>query len=241
MSPHATLLAALAALVTTAATARADVIAIAATAVPLTDTDFSTTLSFARFDPALGTLQSITFDLTGTVAGLAQAENTSTRSTSRITLNLSAEIDLQRPDGTNLAAVLPLASTLFAATRFDGQLDYAGTSGTTFSNLLNTISSTDTTSAAADLALFTGSSGNAGTLLLPVVATGSSFAAGGGNIQSAFDTTASANASLIYTYLAAPTLAATSAAIDEPISVAVLGAGLALTGLLSCRKAWLYC
>ncbi len=166
-------------------------------AIPLQPTNWTNSVSIPKFNPNLGTLQSITFQLTGNVQGTARAESLDAGPTI-VNTSFSANITLTRPDLTPLVVTLPLANFSDSFTAYDGALDFAGTSGTTHAG----INVTDTQSQvspppASDLALFTG----AGNIVLPVTANGASIATGAGNLITQFQTDAAANVQVCYVYL----------------------------------------
>jgi hypothetical protein len=164
-------------------------------AVALNQTNWSDTVSFPLFDPALGTLLSVSFELAGHVEGSAMFESLDA-APATVTMNLAAEIDLQRPDLTSLVTVLPLAATVDNVTAFDGVIDFGGTSGRTYENLSGDDSDSSSSNNAGDLALFTG----VGTIDLPCSALGASSGSGAGNLILQFMTSASADVSVIYEY-----------------------------------------
>ena len=179
--------------------------------IAVTDTDWSDNFSITQWDPALfpgQVLTSVSFDLTGSVEGVAKVENLSETSGSTINVELKAEIDLTHPVGGGLIVqVIPLASDTFVATVYDTVLDWGGDSGNTWSDLTNT--GNDLGSTTSNLATFTGS----GSVLVPVSATATSIASGGGNITSNFSTDAGAQLSVTYNY------------IPEPVSMSLLALG----------------
>jgi len=165
--------------------------------IPLQPTNWSNSVSVPKFNPNLGTLQSITFQLTGNVAGTARAESLDASATI-VNTSFQASITLLRPDLTPLVIVLPLANFSDSFTAFDGVIDFAGTSGVTHAN----INVTDTQGFTSpppigDLALFTG----AGNIVLPVAAQGASTATGAGNLITQFTTDAGADVRVCYTYV----------------------------------------
>lgn len=180
--------------------------------ISLATTNWTEYITIPKFDPALGTLDQITFTLSGHVEGLAQFESFDA-SPSTVTMDLSAIMQLQRPNSTILVEVIPLASTSDAVTAYDQTFDYGGTSGRTYDNLSDTkVESKTSPPPLSDLTLFTG----LGDIILPVVATAHSSASNGGNIQSHFSTSASACATVEYTYTAIP----------EPSGIVALLVGL---------------
>jgi hypothetical protein len=169
--------------------------------VPLTPTNWSDSVTFSKFDPALGTLQSIDISFTGTIIGSAQSESLDTGPTT-VTLTFEGQIVLTRPDNTTLAAALPQAQFVDTFSGFDGTIDFGGTSGATHDNV--TAMQTVTASSPppiSDLATFTGPIGNPGTISLPVMAVGTSTSTGSGNIVSQFTQQASADVTVCYNYI----------------------------------------
>jgi hypothetical protein len=169
--------------------------------VPMTPTNWSDQVTFSKFDPALGTLQSIDITFTGSIVGSAQTESLDTGPTT-VTLTFEGQIVLTRPDMSQLAAALPQAQFVDTFTGFDGSVDFGGTSGATHSGVMatQTVSATSPPPA-SDLAAFTGPIGNPGTISLPVMAFGTSVSTGSGNIVSQFTQNASADVQVCYTYL----------------------------------------
>jgi hypothetical protein len=193
--------------------------------LPLTQTNWINSITVPKFDPSLGTLTGITFSLAGQVQGLAQFESLDA-GPATVTMDLSAALRLQRPDGSDLVVTIPVAHTSDDVTAFDQVMDFGGTSGRTYPSL--SASKTETAVSPpplSDLTLFT--AGFAGeTITLPVRATGNSEAAGAGNILVVFQTSASADATVTYEYDAVP----------EPSSFLALLAGIGGLAGLSARK-----
>lgn len=190
-------------------------------AQPLSTTNWSTSITLPQFDPALGTLNSISFVLFGHVEGTAKFESMDA-APAVITMDLSAMLKLKRPDLTDLVVTIPVASTSDNASAFDGTIDFGGTSGNTYGGLSANDTESATTSTAADKALFTG----LGSIVLPVTASGASTGSGAGNLLLQFQTSASAWATVTYDYTAVP----------EPSSLLALMSGLGVIGLAIRRK-----
>ena len=170
--------------------------------VPLQPTNWSTTINVPKFDPALGTLQSIQFTVDTEVHGSVGVENTSTSSPSDVDTHFENVIQLKRPDASILATANPSADFTDTLAVYDGTVDFGGASGKTHPNIV-AVDSDMTTSPppASDLPLFTGPLGNPGTIDLPVSAVGMASATGGGNIFVTFTSQAQATVTVCYNYL----------------------------------------
>jgi len=163
--------------------------------IPLAEPDWSGSISVPKFDSSLGTLNSVTCKLTGHAEGSAKFESLDTQPAS-VTMQLSAIVQLRRPDSSTLVISIPVTDTSDAVDSFDGILDFGGTSGKTYSNLSADLTENATHSLAADLALFTGT----GSITLPVTADGASTGTGAGNLVLQFAMAASADVEIIYDY-----------------------------------------
>ncbi len=163
--------------------------------VTLSPTNWNTTLSFPKFDQDCDCLQSICFQLDGHVEGSAKFESMDGSPTT-VTMSLQSTITLMRPDLTTLVVVIPLANTSDNVTAFDGLIDFGGTSGKTYADLSGNATDSQCSSSAADKALFCGT----GNISLPIKALGTSNGSGAGNLILQFATSASAGATVTYTY-----------------------------------------
>lgn len=198
-------------LLTTVAAASAATINHGPYSISLSSTNWTDALSVPLFDPALGTLTSIEFNLSGHVEGSALFESLDA-SPATVTMDLQAEIELQRPDFSTITTVIPVANTVDNVAAYDNVLDFGGTSGRTYADLTGDDSINFTSPPPlSDLALFTG----IGTISLPITATGASAASGAGNLITQFSTSASAEASVTYIYEVIP----------EPASLSLLAIG----------------
>lgn len=186
-------------------------------------------LSFAKFNTALGTLTSVMVQLTGDVTGQVQLENMDTSRSHTVTGNLSAQIEVDGPAAIGpIVVVVPLASQSFTLGKYDGTLNYGGTSGVTAANLSANQSKTGAIQA-QDFSYFEGP----GSVSLDVAATGVSTATGSGNVSSQFATNADAAVLVTYTY----TIADPPAPVSEPPALPLLGAGvLGLAGIVRRRS-----
>jgi hypothetical protein len=181
-------------------------------AIPLSTTNWSNSVTVPQFNPALGILDSIDFSLAGHVEGDASYESLDA-SPATVTLELAAEIELQRPDNSVIVVTLPLVQAVENAAAFDGTIDFDGPSGGSFADL-----SGDQTEMAtlgppvspSDLAIFVG----VGNVSLPVEAMGASTGSGAGNLILQFHTSASAEVTVRYNYT-----------VPEPGSLALLALG----------------
>ena len=163
--------------------------------IPLSTTNWADSVSVPQFNPALGTLTSIDFYLEGAVQGSAKFESLDA-APATVTMNLQAQVTLQRPDLSNLVVALPVAATLDNVTAFDGTIDFGGTSGKTYPLLSSTNNNSFTSLLPADFLLFTG----VGNMVLPVNAVGQSNGSGAGNLILQFMTNASAYVEVTYKY-----------------------------------------
>ena len=130
-------------------------------------TNWNRSCSLPKFNPSLGALQSVKFELSANINSTANVESRDMSATT-VTTNVSANITLQRPDNTTITVVLPATTTNTNFTPYDGKTDYTGTSGAVLPNLLANQTSTITSSLPSDLALFSG----LGNIVTPVTASG---------------------------------------------------------------------
>jgi hypothetical protein len=164
--------------------------------IPVTNTNWSLSVSLPKFDPALGTLNSVTLTLDGHIEGQAAVESTDASQTT-ITTQFRADITLARPDNSVIAIVIPQVDNMVTLAAFDGTIDFAGPSGMTFANLMQNASQSVTSPPPlSDLALYTG----VGNIVLPVTAVGTSVATGSGNVITQFTTKASAVVTVVYQF-----------------------------------------
>ncbi|MBW4505461.1 MAG: choice-of-anchor E domain-containing protein [Scytonematopsis contorta HA4267-MV1] len=159
-------------------------------------TDYDDFLDLQQFDSTLGDLQSIELALLGEVNGKIELESRDA-SPATVTGNLKAEITLKNPDNSTLLVALPTASETKTFTKYDGVLDFGGTSGATLAGLKSVDSKSKTLTDTSTFAPFIGT----GKVKLPVSAIGKSEATGKGNLVAGFETLAGANVRVVYTYL----------------------------------------
>lgn len=181
--------------------------------VSVAPTDWSMSVTIPKFDPSLGTLDTITFELYGHVEGDAFYESFESMDTD-VSLTLSARIELTRPDLSTLIAVVPSFNVVEHPAGYDGMFDFDGDSGSFFNALSgDAYDFLVSPPPLSDLALFTG----IGNIVLPVIATANSTGVGPGNWIFGFDTFAGAQADVTYCYT-----------VPEPACLALLLPGLIL-------------
>ncbi len=168
--------------------------------IQLQTTNWSASATVPKFDPALGVLQSVSFELRGDVLGSAAIESLDAQP-STVTTDYQAALTLTRPDNSLIVVSIPTQQFVDNLSAFDGVADFAGTSGVTHGNISTSKTEFVTSSSALDLALFTGTSGNPGSIVLPISAAGSSNASGSGNLITQFLTDAGASVTVCYSYM----------------------------------------
>ncbi|MCC5646843.1 PEP-CTERM sorting domain-containing protein [Nostoc sp. CHAB 5824] len=151
-------------------------------------------LSIQKFDSSLGTLQGVTIEFTGDILGNAGFENRSQTPTP-VTINLASQFSLQL-NNQSLLALNPQYAYSYQVAKFDGILDYGGTSGKTVSNLTATQSATQSFTNTQFLQSFTGN-GNIDFLFSAIA---NSVVTGSGNMRSYVDTYAKAGIKVTYDY-----------------------------------------
>jgi hypothetical protein len=201
--------------------------------VAVQTTNFTTSLTFAKFDTMGGTrvLDSVAFSIDGSIFGSAEVES---RDNAPATIVTTLEATLTLTDAlTNVLVVtIPSVTNTFNATAYDNVLDFGGTSGITYPDLTANMSNSESYMDAATLAFFTATMMGE-TTTFSFDATATSSATGAGNITSGFNTTAGGEVQVIYTYTDVPPPNMVSA----PSHVALLGLGLlAFAGLRKVRK-----
>ena len=186
----------------------------------LATTNWTEAFSINGFDTRGGNreLLEVNIHLTGDVNGIAMAESLDA-SPATIELNLQATLTLfLAASNTELAEVIPVVNTTFDAAAFDGDNDFAGTSGAVFSGLNNSASVWEAISDAGVLALFT----DVASIELSAEAFGSSFGSGAGNLITQFATEAGLGWEVEYKFREVP----------APAGMALLGMG----GLVTTRR-----
>jgi len=168
----------------------------------ITTTSWNENFNIPQFDDQGGNrvLDSVKITMSGDVEGNANVESLN-MGPSDVMINLQATITLSHM-GDVLGVVIPVASETFMAGTFDGAIDFAGSSGTMFNNLMGTDMTMDTlVNGMDDLSPFIG----LGTIPLVASAAGTSNGSGAGNLILQFMTDAGLDFSVTYDYHLVPT------------------------------------
>lgn len=162
--------------------------------IPIQQTDWTSSLFFPEFNPALGTLTSVQVELDGTLFGSIAGENL-TPNPATILSDLSAQWDATLPGGAPFDLNLSQSYT-DAVAAFDGAADLLGPDSFSHPNVTVTGSQSLLTSNPVDLATFTG----LGNWSLSVSATGTSGGSGPGALLLLTDTQAGADGKVTYNF-----------------------------------------
>jgi hypothetical protein len=136
--------------------------------VPMTATSWNTSVNLQRFDPALGTLTGIYISIEARGGGAVQLESQDTLPTT-ISTHVALPTAVLRPNLSLIVGVDPFGDYLDNAAPFDGNIDFNGPSGFTHSPFDTVALRSLSLDTVADRELFTGLSGNPGTVTLPVI------------------------------------------------------------------------
>lgn len=161
-------------------------------------TNFTTVGSVPRFDPSLGTLLSVDVIHNATISSHQYVENLGQAATT-YTGQFNGTLTLTGP-GVSNSVTVPTVSQSSALGPFDGNMDFAGTSGKDLGLLTSSATGSTTLLAAADLARFLGTGAVAFTL------TGKGWFHGtdtNGNSAVNSQTQGSATVTVVYHYLPA--------------------------------------
>ena len=199
-------------------------------AVDLEKTNFETQISLPKFDSSLGNLESVLFELSANVQGSVELENRDAQA-ALVTGNLAAEIGLKKPDNSLLLVALPTASVEQKLNKYDGTLDFDGTSGVKLTDISNTKEESALLTIPNDFTPFVGD----GSFNLLVEAIGNSTATGAGNLLAGFETYAGATVAVSYTYAKKDEPTPRKKVPDSGVSVTIL-IGLAATMVLTKSK-----
>jgi hypothetical protein len=181
---------------------------------------YNGSIALTQFDPTLGTLNSITIDLSSVFNYGTQFENKSTSRGSTVTKNLTQQLTI----GSLLDTGLVAYNKSWTVGTYDGTIDYAGTSGFTVaeSKGATNVSSTLT---GVNMTPYIGT----GSMLFDVYSN-ASFSGGftGGNGSFINSQNFATTAKVTYDY--------TPAVVPEPVSSALFIVGGILLGVRSFRK-----
>ncbi|MBI9018990.1 MAG: PEP-CTERM sorting domain-containing protein [Phycisphaerae bacterium] len=199
-------------------TANAAVTAPATDTITATATNWNGTLTLPQFDPDAHkatptdtvTLNFVTLTLDSGVSGVIKFESLDSAPAS-VTGNLVANVTITGA-GTTLATA-PTATKTETVAAYDGNTDFAGASGRTYTDLSGSDSASTDLTTDAEKAPFIG----LGTIDFAVTAVGASNGAGPGNLMLGFNTLANASATVTYNYTSIP--------VPEPMTMSLLALG----------------
>ncbi len=176
-------------------TARAEEITVSGAISP-TLTDWRETVAVPQFDPVQGTLYRVEIQITGSITGNANMESLDSQP-AIIDLTMASRVDLLGTDGSVIISAEPAASTSRSFTAFDGDNDFAGSSGDQIAGLIGFDESVSATlTEPSDLERFRGT----GDIDILLVASANALADGAGNIALRFETLTSATLAVTYIF-----------------------------------------
>lgn len=186
-------------------------------AIPQSTTNWTKTLQLPGFDASLGTLSQVKLSYAGEAWQSLFAENSSA-SGSTYNLTTTATLAVGKQGGPTLVSLAPMSFNRTGSVgAFDGNLDFAGSSGVTFSQHVTG----NGVFFDSDLASYL----TASPINFSATAAGVSTLISGGNFAKGASTSAAASLSVEYTY----------AAIPEPSTYAVI-LGTVMLGFVTIRR-----
>lgn len=186
----------------------------------LTATNWTKNLTFNLFNTSLGTLNSVSIVMDGSVLGSGSVLNKGTTAISSGTFTLSSRIELFNSTGSqSLGFVKPIFQDTLSSTN-----KIAAGATKTYGPLTVTDSKTVAYTTNPFLSYFTGT----GTSTLQAKSTGASGWTGSSNTTTSFSTSAGANYKIVYDY--------TAFAVPEPFTMLGAGAAVAFGATFKRRK-----
>lgn len=164
--------------------------------LPLSQTNWNDTCSVTKFDPALGQLKSVKINVNAQVNSEVKIENQDPQPET-ITSNVSAQIQIKKPDSGVILNVTPSKSVSDLFGSYDGVLDFGGTSGKSYIGLTSSTTNSSTLVSSGDLNQYIG----AGNANMAVSASGQSSFSGSANYVSGLNTSAQASIEITYYYI----------------------------------------
>ncbi|MBI3336377.1 choice-of-anchor E domain-containing protein [Candidatus Peregrinibacteria bacterium] len=164
--------------------------------IPPRTIDWEDTLTFSKFPPGIGALTGIDIAINASIDGSLAVENLHDTA-STISSTTDVDIQLTRPDGSELATSIATQTNADAFPVFDGSPDLQGASAKTYplsAQKNEIISLTDLSE--TDLNLFTG----VDTIQLPVLAKGTTGFVSVGHVLTEINIASSATITVTYTY-----------------------------------------
>ncbi len=150
--------------------------------IPVTPLDWSYPIELPRFDPIFGSLTNVRITLRTHFEGALRFENLST-APAGFSFQAERELQLLRPDATELASVSAPVNGSGTLAGFDGTIDWDGPSGAGFLDLFqDDVLILDTPQPGIDLALFTGPIDDPGRVRLTLAGTSTLSRTAGANV-----------------------------------------------------------
>lgn len=163
-------------------------------------TNWTHVMDLQRFDPALGSLQTVAIRIEQTVRGRVRIESTDA-TPAVVQSDFESFLAVVLPDGNAMQMPIPMANYQDTFTAFDGTVDFAGTSGITHQEIVLTQALDHPLPPSIDETDYMGPPGAPGFLPLSMTALGLSAASGAGNVITEFALRASATITITYGFI----------------------------------------